>query len=129
MKEDSKKWFLISLVLIGVLLTWIMGEFFTFLGNYFSLHIKPILGIFPAYYALSAALNLALVIYIMRQGSIETFAAETVTEVKKVSWPTTSDTSKSTGVVLVVVVICGVILWVYDSILTWALKIILGSES
>ena len=36
-------------------------------------------------------------------------------ELKKVSWPTPKQTAKNTGVALVVIVVCAVVLWGFDS--------------
>ena len=36
-------------------------------------------------------------------------------ELKKVSWPAPKQTAKSTGVALVVIVVCAIVLWGFDS--------------
>ena len=36
-------------------------------------------------------------------------------ELKKVVWPTPKQTAKNTGVALVVIVVCAVVLWAFDS--------------
>ena len=37
-------------------------------------------------------------------------------ELKKVVWPTPKQTAKNTGIALVVIVVCAVVLWAFDNI-------------
>ena len=122
MKDENRKWFLITLVLVGIVMTWILGQFLTFLGNYLAFHVKPLIGIFPFYYSIAAIVNFLLVFFLIKRQDVALFANETVMEIKKVTWPTASDTYKSTAVVLAAVFIFAAILWIYDSILTLLLK-------
>ncbi|MEA3193738.1 MAG: preprotein translocase subunit SecE [Betaproteobacteria bacterium] len=55
------------------------------------------------------------------------FAAESVTEVKKVVWPTRKETMQTTAAVFAFVVVMAVFLWVSDKTLEWVLyELILG---
>jgi preprotein translocase subunit SecE len=55
------------------------------------------------------------------------FAAESVTEVKKVVWPTRKETMQTTAAVFAFVVVMAVFLWVSDKTLEWVLyDLILG---
>ena len=55
------------------------------------------------------------------------FAAESVTEVKKVVWPTRKETMQTTAAVFAFVVVMAVFLWVSDKTLEWLLyDLILG---
>ena len=47
------------------------------------------------------------------------FAAESVTEVKKVVWPTRKETMQTTAAVFAFVVVMAVFLWVSDKTLEW----------
>ena len=47
------------------------------------------------------------------------------TEVKKVHWPTRQETTVYTGVVFLTVIIVGLIIWVFDSILSFLLNLLL----
>src|SRR5687768_15052383 len=49
------------------------------------------------------------------------FAAESVTEVKKVVWPTRKETMQTTAAVFAFVVVMAVFLWVSDKTLEWML--------
>src|SRR5215204_1305639 len=55
------------------------------------------------------------------------FAAEAVTEVKKVVWPTRKETVQTTAAVFAFVVVMAVFLWLTDKTLEWALyDLVLG---
>jgi preprotein translocase subunit SecE len=49
------------------------------------------------------------------------FAAESVTEVKKVVWPTRKETMQTTAAVFGFVVVMAIFLWVSDKTLEWVL--------
>ncbi len=48
------------------------------------------------------------------------------TEIRKVVWPTRQETTQTTLIVFVFVIITGLILWALDSILGWIASLILG---
>ena len=55
------------------------------------------------------------------------FAAEAVTETKKVVWPTRKETMQTTAAVFAFVVVMAVFLWISDKALEWVLyDLILG---
>ena len=54
------------------------------------------------------------------------FAKEARTEVRKVVWPTRKETLQTTGIVLVMVVIVGILLWLLDMFLLWAVQLLTG---
>lgn len=57
------------------------------------------------------------------------FFGEARTEVRKVVWPTRKETVQTTLMVMVMVLILAVILWIFDSILTWIVKLLMGQGS
>ncbi|MGB9804496.1 MAG: preprotein translocase subunit SecE [Desulfofundulus sp.] len=46
------------------------------------------------------------------------------TELKKVHWPNRREVVTYTGVVLVAVTIVGILIWIFDSLLSWILQFI-----
>jgi preprotein translocase subunit SecE len=52
---------------------------------------------------------------------------EARTEIRKVVWPTRQETLYTTGIVVVVVVILGLILWAMDSTLSLLISLVIGS--
>ncbi|MGB2103151.1 MAG: preprotein translocase subunit SecE, partial [Luminiphilus sp.] len=47
-------------------------------------------------------------------------------EIRKVVWPTRQETTQTTLIVFVFVIITGLILWGLDSVLGWLASLILG---
>jgi preprotein translocase subunit SecE len=55
-----------------------------------------------------------------------TFVGSTRTEVRKVVWPTRAETTQTALAVLFVVVLMGVVLWLLDMFLLWAIRLLTG---
>ena len=53
-------------------------------------------------------------------------AKETVSELKKVTWPSFGTVVKNTGMVLAVVLIFGLVVFGIDSLLSWIIKLIMN---
>lgn len=53
-------------------------------------------------------------------------AKETVSELKKVTWPSFGTVLKNTGMVLAVVLIFGVVIFGIDSLLSWVIKLLMS---
>ena len=58
--------------------------------------------------------------------SIISFLASTRTEVRKVVWPTRAETMQTVMAVIFVVILMGVLLWLLDMFLLWAIRILTG---
>jgi preprotein translocase subunit SecE len=54
------------------------------------------------------------------------FAQESITETKKVVWPTRKETAQTTGIVFVFVVVMALFLWLVDAGLLWLVKLLMG---
>ena len=54
------------------------------------------------------------------------FFRELKAELKKVAWPSGSDTMKKTGIVIVCVIVVGVIVWIFDGIASSVIDAILS---
>lgn len=52
------------------------------------------------------------------------FLKETKIELRKVIWPTRDETIKTTGMILVAVVIVAIFLWIVDTFFTWAVQLL-----
>jgi len=50
------------------------------------------------------------------------FLKETRIELRKVVWPTREETIKTTGIIMVAVVIVGIFLWIVDAFFTWGVQ-------
>lgn len=54
------------------------------------------------------------------------FLQDSRTEVRKMVWPSRTETVQTTLVVLVMVVLIGVLLWLLDMLLGWAVQFLIG---
>ena len=54
------------------------------------------------------------------------FVSESLFELRKVVWPTRQETTRTTGVILVVVVIVSLILSGFDFVISWLIRLLLG---
>lgn len=54
------------------------------------------------------------------------FISESMFELRKVVWPTRQEATRTTGVILVVVVIVSLILSGFDLVISWAIRLLLG---
>lgn len=50
------------------------------------------------------------------------FAKETRIELRKVVWPTREETMKTTGMIMIAVVIVAIFLWIVDAFFTWGVS-------
>ena len=58
--------------------------------------------------------------------SLMSFMKSARTEVRKMVWPTRTETIQTTAVVLVMVIIVAIFLWLLDMFLGWIMKMIIG---
>jgi len=73
-----------------------------------------------------AGISVAIASQTAKGRSIWGFMGDTRTEVRKVVWPTRAETVQTTMVVMFMVVILGIILWMLDMFLFWAIRILTG---
>lgn len=52
------------------------------------------------------------------------FLKETKIELKKVVWPTKDETVKTTGMIMIAVVIVAIFLWIVDSFFSWIVQLL-----
>ena len=50
------------------------------------------------------------------------FLKETRIELRKVVWPTREETAKTTGIIMIAVVIVAIFLWIIDAFFTWGVQ-------
>ena len=58
--------------------------------------------------------------------ALTSFMQAARTEVRKMVWPTRTETLQTTGVILVVVILVGLFLWLLDTFLGWIMKMIIA---
>ena len=57
------------------------------------------------------------------------YCQESVTETKKVVWPSRKETIQTTGIVVAFVIVMALFLWVVDASLVWMVKMLVGREA
>jgi len=57
------------------------------------------------------------------------FGRGALVEVRKVVWPSRKETTQTTLMVMAMVVLVGIILWMFDLFLVWAVKLLTGQGS
>ena len=57
------------------------------------------------------------------------FLQDARTEIRKVVWPTRKETSQTTLLIMISVIIVGLMLWGLDSLLLWAVQLLTGQGS
>ena len=76
---------------------------------------------------LSAAIVAGLIAVQTERGQgIWTLIRDARTEIRRVVWPTNQETTQTTLVVLVIVLVFALILWGLDSLLSWIVSSIIG---
>jgi len=89
---------------------------------------------FAAYMTLLRVIGLLVVAGVAAAVALQTaqgrrlwqFAGDARTEVRKVVWPTRQETMQTTLVVIVMVLILGIILWLFDMMLMGILRFLTG---
>jgi preprotein translocase subunit SecE len=58
--------------------------------------------------------------------SIWSFIGATRMEVRKVVWPTRAETTQTALAVLVIVLVLGIVVWLLDMVILWAVRLLTG---
>lgn len=77
---------------------------------------------------LLGVITVAVIIALMTQLGAETvsFGRSAVVEMRKSVWPSRRETTQTTLLVLAMVILVGLMLWLFDMILLWAVKLLTG---
>ncbi|SMN15432.1 Preprotein translocase subunit SecE (TC 3.A.5.1.1) [uncultured Candidatus Thioglobus sp.] len=108
------------------------------LGMYFSIliviasfavfYLDPLSLITTLYKVLFLLVGLVvagLVFFKTPQGKrLLAFTKETKIELRKVVWPTRDETVKTTGMIMVAVVIVAIFLWIVDALFSWMVQLL-----
>lgn len=78
--------------------------------------------------ALLVVFAMATYVALQTQMGMDTwnFGRSAVIEVRKAVWPSRKETTQTTLIVMVMVIVMGIILWLFDTLLLWAVKMITG---
>lgn len=112
MIEKSKFWLAILLVIGGLVGFYYLGD---------SPTIVRVLVIL-----LGMALGAAVAYTTAPGRQFYAFAQESITETKKVVWPSRKETMQTTLVVLLFVIVMALFLWIVDASLMWIVQLVMG---
>lgn len=112
-KLDGLKW----LIAIAILVAGIVG---------FNIYSEQALWIRATGVIVALIAAIGVVMTTATGKSLWQFIKESRTELRKVIWPTRSETVRTTVSVLVMVIILGLFLWGFDSLVVWILDPIIG---
>ena len=125
MEAENKKAVRVSVAIVCVLLGWILNRGFIYVANMAGVRNVPVFDIFPASALISVAIVAALFAYVMANAEAMTFGSEVVGEFKKIVWPTKKETTASTIVVIILVLITALVIWAFDLLWSTLLKLII----
>ena len=112
-KESSLGVYLSILIVIGSLVMFYLDP----LGLITTLYKVLIL--------LAGFVIAALIYFRTPQGKrLSSFIKETKIELRKVVWPTRDETVKTTGMIMVAVIIVAIFLWIVDSFFSWMVQLL-----
>jgi len=110
---DSLKWLLAVAVIAAGL--YANAEFATLTLIYRVLAGLVVVGLF-----------VAIALTTQQGRAVYDLAKEARVEIRKVVWPTRQETTQTTLIVVVMVILVGLILWAMDSTLSWSVSGIIG---
>jgi len=107
-----------KLLAAGTLILGALAAFYIFAN--FSLLVRVI--------GLLAAAGAAVAIALKTEPGAETleFIRGARSELRKVVWPTRAETTQTTLIVIAMVVIMGLLLWLFDILLLWLVRLVTG---
>jgi len=116
--EVTSKLDSLKLVIAILLLVAGIGQFYYYEGESLLYRVLALLGF------VFVALGF---VYMTQMGhGIWQFARDARTEVRKVVWPTRQETVQTTLLVIVMVILVGLMLWLMDMFLRWAVFFLTG---
>jgi preprotein translocase subunit SecE len=77
---------------------------------------------------LLVVLGVAVAIALTTQPGMATlsFGRSAILEVRKSVWPSRRETTQTTLIVMVMVILVGIMLWLFDMFLSWAMQLLIG---
>lgn len=110
---DKIKFFIAALLVVGALAG------FYYFGN--EPAVMRIAGLLIA-----AALAAAVLFQTAAGRHAWAFIGDARSEVRKIVWPTRKETTQTTIMVMLMTVVIAAFMWMFDSILTWIVKMVMG---
>ena len=126
MAVDNQTYLNYSMIALAGILVWISRQFFAFLIS--TARLSPYLGtwndITPIF--LGIILGVAAFYVARKNEVINRFGTEVVVELRKVTWPTRKEVTGATAAVLIMVFVCGLMLFIFDLVFSKMLLMVMG---
>lgn len=106
--------FTIALLLLGTAI----GLFYYFGDQNTLLRVLGLL--------IALSVSLVIVAKTARGQAALSFVGETRVEFRKIVWPSRQETTRTTLIVLLMVMVMASILWLFDTLLLWAVRLLTG---
>jgi preprotein translocase subunit SecE len=108
-----------------------LGMYFAILiviASFAAFYLDPlslITTLFKVLFLLTGLVVAGLVFFKTPQGKrLAIFTKETKIELRKVVWPTRDETVKTTGMIMIAVVIVAIFLWIVDALFSWMVQLL-----
>ena len=108
-----------------------LGMYFAILivvASFVAFYLDPlslITTLYKVLFLLTGLVVAGLVFFKTPQGKrLAIFTKETKIELRKVVWPTRDETVKTTGMIMVAVVIVAIFLWIVDAFFSWMVQLL-----
>lgn len=121
--QITKRWIQISYLFLAALTWWF---FFHFMDTVWDIANIPVPADWFLMPAQIVAFIAAIIVFIVlqRNEKINQFSNEVATELSKVTWPERKETLLSAGVISIMIAICALILFAFDSIWGTVVKLV-----
>ena len=119
---ETTTWFDTAKLIVSVsLLVAGIGQFYYFAEEFMLYRVLGLLAL--------VAVALGVTVTTQLGQTTWAFMRDSKTEVRKVIWPTRQETVQTTLLVIAMVVLVGIMLWLMDMFLRWAVMILTGQGS
>jgi len=108
----------VKLTAAVLLLGGAIGAFYWFADESLLLRVLGLLGVAVVAVLIAAQTGVGR--------SIWSFIGATRMEVRKVVWPTRTETTQTALAVLVIVLVLGIVVWLLDMMILWAVRLLTG---
>ncbi len=116
----ERKWVHVMFAIAGILVAWLLAKTGDWVWSYFGKPNGLLIGLGSVVVA-----SIATVVA-WKNEMVFGLANEVTSELRKVTWPTRSETVTSTIVVIITTIVSALLLGLFDGIWSWATRMIYG---
>ena len=127
MELENKKTVQVSLAIACLIVGYVFNRGLIYVANATGVRNLVVMDFLPISVIVAGVAAVGLFIALMMNEGVVGFCTEVVAELKKVVWPNKQETTMSTIVVLILVMITGVILWFFDWVWSTLIRAVIAS--